>query len=140
MSYIKKERYMELIKKDESLISLDDKGQIESKRDRTLWFGYNIDGSSVHVYLEDELLCGLIYNDASQRIVKGDQGVTSLGSEYIPTKRCYPEGCDVTLFDNPLFFQKFCFGSWDDARATRIAPKTFHGKTIKQLTMSSSSS
>lgn len=67
--------------------------QLKDRRERTLLYGYNLDRTTVHVYLKDGVIHYYHYDHNDIQIAYCS--CTRMHAQsLVPTKRLYPEVCD----------------------------------------------
>lgn len=93
--------------------------------DRTLLYGYNSDGSDVHLYIEDNMFYLVKYfnKDVVENVVIS---CTMNIEDIIPSKRLYPERCDrefcILLKDKGISLDFTVFND-------KIKKEQFYGRT-----------
>ena len=98
---------------------------IKDKTDRTLLYGYDLDRSTVHVYL----LHGEIKIHRYGRDYDDNKVLDSFGFENLPSKRVYPESTD-SEFLKLLFKQDIwpSFTTYDEKRYLKTKDRKFVGE------------
>lgn len=118
-------------KEKENVISIDD---LVNKSERTLLYGYTCDRNTWHVYIENNKIVTIMYDN------NYDNGIISFKEKpmviditencyYVPDKRVYPETCDYE-FCSLLRLKgvNIPFTYWNDERK----PKQFYGLTLNK--------
>jgi hypothetical protein len=100
--------------------------ELKNKTPRTLVYGYTLDRSSFHVYLDSE---GLLHRRIYKKETKRNEHISATEVEsykIVPSKRTYPECCDFE------FAMLMGYKSVDLNFTTfnpNIKPQQFHGLT-----------
>jgi hypothetical protein len=119
-----KEEYEMLEKIDETCTLVTSKDLINTL-DRTLLYGYTCDRDTWHVYLQDNKIHTIVYNNREDEEPRELSVVDN--EQYVPNKRLYPECCDYEfcriLKDKGVFLP---FTTWSDGREKQI----YYGKIL----------
>lgn len=117
-----KEQYekLKMVEKEKEIILTAE--NLTDKSDRTLLYGYTTDGTSWHVYIQNNQIHA-IYYDINK--VPNDLIIES-NRDFVPNKRLYPETCDFEfcklLKEKDVYLP---FTVWDEKREEKI----YYGKT-----------
>ncbi|WP_439681525.1 hypothetical protein [Embleya sp. MST-111070] len=96
--------------------------------ERTLAYGYTLDGYTWHCYLRDGQIHVLVYNEITAALVSHEARPTWNVIDLAPDKRVYPESVDAE-FARALLHrgQELPFTRFNEDRYARVASMTFHG-------------
>lgn len=107
---------------------------LENKKSRTLIWGYTPDRESFHVYLGDDgLIHKVVYRGSLEpvMILHVTNKDVSSNSEYVPSKRLYPEACDAEFCG--MLLERGIELSFTNYNPNRDLSISFHGKKVEEL-------